>query len=1133
MKDITFKEFLIGVYVETAEFYGGQKRGWENYDHIDQVPDWWWGWLSKKLATDEKTWLPRIIVDGSEWNRDQIISHIRQKTGGGGQPAPAPTPRPTPPTPRPPTPGKPQPPVNQGNWWLATAKMDETLPDHNGVEHTIKKGQHVALKKNSDTTWAYATIWKGKLQWHNANMPQEELGGRFERVTVDGQPVRGMKASQLAKSVHKEEKKEFDLTDEQRDISETFQRNKDAKDANHMVINALAGTGKTTMLRHLAEKYGKRGEKWLYLVFGRKNKEEATGEFPDFVDVYTTNSYAGQVLENNKINPTERIAEYGDRVSKVEEIIDGQQYQQVANSVNVPHFSDPGIGKYIKSYMKGIWREFNMEVQKLCGLAKAYNLNPDNAKAGIQEISGEHDINSELERTKERLEKDSNVDFFNEQISEFMGIDDFLSKDFLDEMIECATWVLDKSQPHGIDQDFMQTHEKKNGRWQKMAQPIKRNLRTLRDFDDDLWYAAMHADELDWSRPKKYQYVLVDEVQDFNKAQKVILEKLVQNGARVVAVGDPNQCHPAGTMISMTGGEQKPIEEIQEGDEVVTYNSKKSYFPGTNSQGRKVEGIACRQYSGPMIKLSTTSSSQKCTPNHRCLTRFDAENKCCLYLMIKGESARIGTCRLNYSEGFGLSYRAKSEKADKAWLLKIYDNDVDARLDELVISAKYGLLQTIFENTGQHSTSQWFIDEAYKQMGNCIPNATRCLEHFDRMIEYPLWTKEKQTRHGELKQNYIGSTKSFVTQACNLISDHMLVRTFDGSPRGGAWEKVTIDREQDSCPVYSLKVEATEGGRRLYVANNITVHNSMYRFRGADDAAFKDITAMLSGHSSNPKGTEKTLTKNFRSKPGIIDHSNQNTVVDNLVAGRDHDPHDPAHISNREIKYDETLDRLGHEMESIGEMKKQTAFIARTNEPLAKAAMDLLKHKIPFVIYGRDMASDVINLVNRVQAWQKYKVVNDDSGIDEFRSELGDFVEEKKEKWSGKATKAGPLKDLLEAQKALYSAIEVVQEEGEGSSVKDFKTWLYRRLGGVPDYMTKAQKAAHKKMLEEQNPVILTTAHRSKGLEFDRVYELTPSLYPHPRTKLDADFAQEENSRYVAGTRAKDEYHVVDDTEDE
>ena len=847
---VSFKNWLFGHIIEEmaiqemAWMRFGKK--WDGYD-VNKVPVGMWTWTLDKMK-ESPNWTPRIEDDdGQIMSKDQVmqLANLRAQGGHyqkGSSMAPVANPAATP------TQQTAATPKNSGPWILATAKVDEELPDHNNIPHKIKKGQYVALKNNQDGSWAYASIWKGKLQWHNAYMPQEDLANRFQRVEGPNGMVKANKASELAKMVHEEKDQKFDLTGEQQDISDTFKKNQDKKDVNHMVINALAGTGKTTMLKHLAEKYGKRGQKWLYLVFGRKNREEASEEFPSFVDVYTTNSYAGQVLQGNKIEPTERMAEYSEKGSKITEILDGPQYQQLAASLHIPHFTSPGGSKYITGYMRSIWREFNKEVEKLVGLAKAYNLSPENAKEGIEQIAGEHDINTDLERTKERLQKDPNVDYFNGEISDFMGIKDFLDSDFRGEMIDAATWVLDKSMPHNIDQKFLQTHEKNRGGWKKLKEPIERNLKTLRDFDDDLWYAAQHADELDWSKPKKYDIVLVDEVQDFNKAQKVLLQKLVENGARVVAVGDVNQ--------------------------------------------------------------------------------------------------------------------------------------------------------------------------------------------------------------------------------------------------------------------------------------------SMYRFRGADDNAFQDITNMLVGASSNPENTVKTLTKNFRSKPGIIEFSNKNSVVDNLRAGKEYDPDDPAYISDREVKYDDTISRLGEEMQSLGELKKQTAFIARTNEPLAKAAMDLLKHKIPFVIYGKDIAGETIGLINRVLNWQKYKSVNDESDLMSFIDELNDFVEDKKEKWGGSARKAGQLKDLLEAQKALVSASSVAEDQLKSPNVDEFKKWLYQRLGGVPENMSKRQKAEHKKRLEEENPVILTTAHRSKGLEFDRVYELTPSMYPHPRTKLDADFAQEENSRYVAQTRAKDEYHVVDDSED-
>ena len=116
------------------------------------------------------------------------------------------------------------PPVSpsDGPWYLARAKVDATLPDHNAVDHRIKKGQYVALKSNSSdlkgffNDWTYVTIWKGKLQWHNAHTPTQELSELFERVIgKNGKAVRGNKASDLAKDTHQEEKKEFKPKEEQ------------------------------------------------------------------------------------------------------------------------------------------------------------------------------------------------------------------------------------------------------------------------------------------------------------------------------------------------------------------------------------------------------------------------------------------------------------------------------------------------------------------------------------------------------------------------------------------------------------------------------------------------------------------------------------------------------------------------------------------------------------------------------------------------------------------------------------------------------------------------------------------------------------------------------------------------------
>jgi superfamily I DNA/RNA helicase len=60
--------------------------------------------------------------------------------------------------------------------------------------------------------------------------------------------------------------------------------------------------------------------------------------------------------------------------------------------------------------------------------------------------------------------------------------------------------------------------------------------------------------------------------------------------------------------------------------------------------------------------------------------------------------------------------------------------------------------------------------------------------------------------------------------------------------------------------------------------------------------------------------------------------------------------------------------------------------------------------------------------------------------------------------------------------------------------------------------------------LDENMPgIVLSTIHKAKGLEADKVYILMPSLMPSVYALTDRDLQQEYNLMYVARTRAKKE----------
>ena len=70
----------------------------------------------------------------------------------------------------------------------------------------------------------------------------------------------------------------------------------------------------------------------------------------------------------------------------------------------------------------------------------------------------------------------------------------------------------------------------------------------------------------------------------------------------------------------------------------------------------------------------------------------------------------------------------------------------------------------------------------------------------------------------------------------------MAVSIYQGENHGVYWQPVDCKSEGRTREmVYSLKVQPTEGGRRLYIAENIVVHNSIYGFTGATPEAMNVI----------------------------------------------------------------------------------------------------------------------------------------------------------------------------------------------------------------------------------------------------------------------------------------------------
>ncbi len=281
-----------------------------------------------------------------------------------------------------------------------------------------------------------------------------------------------------------------------------------------IIIPALAGSGKTTMLKDLASNI-KPGEKWLYLVFNKLNQVESKRDFPQFgkddplkrqFDIMTTHAFLNTVFE---INP---------------EILPKTSLPREGSSTKVRKL----INSYKTAALKHIEKGYHIRlvtdsINELVGLAKNFAIHPDDQdfQEKIEGIIADRAI-----RTAPKPSK----------------WDKREPPDFTKEIIEGTQYILTQSLPESAGT----------------------GMRDERDHDDTVWWTALNANKLKWP---KYNVILADEVQDFNKCNQIMLQKLQesgadlrgQGGARIVAVGDSAQA-----VYSFRGGDIHSIDVISD-----------------------------------------------------------------------------------------------------------------------------------------------------------------------------------------------------------------------------------------------------------------------------------------------------------------------------------------------------------------------------------------------------------------------------------------------------------------------------------------------------------------------------------------------------------------------------------------
>jgi hypothetical protein len=347
----------------------------------------------------------------------------------------------------------------------------------------------------------------------------------------------------------------------------------------------------------------------------------------------------------------------------------------------------------------------------------------------------------------------------------------------------------------------------------------------------DMIEAALHASTTAPGNPK---VIFADESQDLNKLQLTLIRRWGRQADHFVVAADDDQCQPPGTMVRTTGGEV-PIEALDpERHQLVAYAPRDGKVYGGPNRGYGFRK-ACSDHRWFLHTIRAQGRATRCTPEHRFFVRWvkgqalDAAHV--VYLMRQGTRFRVGWCKLIRSDGiFHLGHRARLERADAAWVLKVFSDRTESSIYESYVAAKFGLPLAMFEpsNGATHYTSE-SLGRLFDMLRAELPmRAVACLIEHGRDPRHPLYSPERAAAKR-------GGSTMFVTEAANLLPGLMAVPIPNENKRVD-WAALDLDTELYHGPVYSLDVEKYHS----YIADGIVTHNCIYGFAGASPDAVLD-----------------------------------------------------------------------------------------------------------------------------------------------------------------------------------------------------------------------------------------------------------------------------------------------------
>jgi len=235
-------------------------------------------------------------------------------------------------------------------------------------------------------------------------------------------------------------------------------------------------------------------------------------------------------------------------------------------------------------------------------------------------------------------------------------------------------------------------------------------------------------------------------------------------------------------------------------------------------------------YTGDLITIETNESKTRVTPNHTVLARFSDNffnDKFIVYLMNRGDWWRIGKTNSGYRpyKSGGLYSRMAKEKAERGWILGVFETEREALDYEVICQAKYGISGLTFEP--RHWNQELERKRIHDLHDRLIPihseNINNLFEETGLLESGPLY--RKVNGRGTSNVNIFDTAAANLPVLDGYIEIPVTTENFEniGKVQSPNLLKGKISKESYEGKVYSINIEPYE----YYISGRNVVHNSV------------------------------------------------------------------------------------------------------------------------------------------------------------------------------------------------------------------------------------------------------------------------------------------------------------------